>query len=228
MKKLILALITALALTGCASTEYAQYTSTQQAIASSRAQADTARYQALASIAKDGTDSAKVAAVMALALGGNTQSIQQVSAPQPNQVLQWASILVPAVTQAYSIAKNADVAINASNNAMLTSSATTNAFVGIAGKIQAPVVAATVLPQANVSTVTTNTTTDSHNTSSTVGDSMSGTGVLGTGTYSTQANPVSTTTTTSTTTPTPIVVPDVIQVTPIVVPDVIQVTPIVP
>ncbi len=41
---------------------------------------------------------------------------------------------------------------------MQTSVATTAAFVNIAGKIQAPVVAAPVLPQANVSTVTTTTT----------------------------------------------------------------------
>lgn len=195
--KLAIITLAALALTGCASTEYAQYTSTQQAIAASRAQSDTARYQALAQIAATGSDSARVAAVMALALGGGQTQATQIAAPQPNQALQWASILVPAVTQAYAIGKNAEVAIASSNNAMLTSSATTSAFVGIAGKIQAPVIAAPTLPQANVSTVTTSNTTsaDSHNsssTASTVGDTMSGTGVQGAGSYSTQANPVST------------------------------------
>lgn len=153
-----LTLFFAALLTGCASTEYAQYTTTQQAIASSRAQADTARYQALAQIAAKGDSTASVAAAMALALGGQSQA-QQVAAPQPNQALQWASVLVPAVTQAYAIGKSADVAIESSRNAMLTSSATTGAFVGIAGKIQAPVVAAPVSPQANVTTTTSTTTT---------------------------------------------------------------------
>jgi len=186
----ILVPVIALALTGCASTEYAQYTATQQSIAASKAQADTARYNALADIAKNGSDSAKVAAVMALAMGGQVQQQgAQVAAPQRSDALMWASVLVPAVTQAYSIAKSADVAINSSNDAMLTSASTTQGFVNIASQIQAPVVAAPVMPQANVSTTTTTTTTSSAD------QTLSGTGVLGAGTYSTQANPATTTTT---------------------------------
>lgn len=213
------AIILALLLSACASPEYTQYTATQQAIAASRAQADTARYQALASIASRGDSAASVAAAMALAMGGQSQA-PQIAPPQASQALQWAQVLVPGITQVYAIGKSADVAINSSNNAALTSANTMAAFVGVAGKIQAPVV---TTPQANVSTTTT-TSTDSHNTASTastVGDTLSGTGVLGSGTYSTQANPVTTTTST------PIVVPDVIQITPVVVPDVVQITPVV-
>jgi len=210
----ILVPVIALALTGCASTEYAQYTATQQSIAASKAQADTARYNALADIARTGSDTARVAAVMALAMGGQApQQSQALAAPQRSDALMWASVLVPAVTQAYSIAKSADVAINASNNAYLTSASTTAGFVGIASQIQAPVIAAPVLPQANVSTVTTTTTTSSAD------QILSGTGALGSGSYSTQANP--------TTTTSPIIVPDVIQITPVVVPDVIQITPVI-
>ena len=113
-------------LAGCASPDYKQYALSTEA-------ASVARSQALAEIAKAG-DTAAVAATMALALGASQSQLQ---APQPNQVLQWASVLVPGLVQAYGIKQNASVAINASNNAAATSQATTAGFVGIAGLIQA-------------------------------------------------------------------------------------------
>lgn len=154
--------IVALLLSGCASPGYEQYLAANQAVAVSRSNADTARFNALASIAKTGDSAASVAAAMALALGGN-QQVQHIEAPR-NELLQWASIIVPALGNAYAVGKSADVAINASNNAYHTSAATTAGFVGIASQIQAP-----VTPQANVTTTYT----------------MSGTGVLGSGTYTT-------------------------------------------
>ena len=176
-----LALIPILALTACASTDYSLYSKAQIDIATAKSTADTARYAALASIAKDGDGASKVAAVMALALGGATQTqALQIAAPQRSDALMWASILVPGITQAYAIGKSADVAINSSNNAMLTSTATTSGFVGIASQIQAP------------GAITT--TTDRH-------DSI-------------------------VTTPTPVVVPDIVQITPVVVPDTVVITPI--
>lgn len=179
--KLAIITLAALALTGCASGEYAQYSKAQVDIATAKSTADTARYAALASIAKDGDGASKVAAVMALALGGNTQAqTAPIAAPQRSDALMWASILVPGITQAYAIGKSADVAINSSNNAMLTSTATTAGFVGIASQIQAP------------GAITT--TTDRH-------DSI-------------------------VTTPTPVVVPDIVQITPVVVPDTVVITPI--
>lgn len=201
MKRLIL-LFVALALTACASPEYAQYTAAQSSIATARANSETARFNALASIAKDGTDSARVAAVMALALGQSSSGAQNViQAPQRSDALQWASIIIPGLTQAYAIGKSADVAINSSNNAMLTSTATTAGFVGIAGKIQAPAAASVIVPQANVSTVTT---TDSHNTA--IADSYNPVS----GSY----NPV-TTTDRHDSVSTPVVVPDTIQIVPV-------------
>lgn len=190
MKKLILVSAIVLSLAGCSTTsEYAQYSKAQSDIATAKANSETARYNALAAIAKDGTDSARVAAVMALALGGNNSQAQQapIAAPQRSEALQWASILIPSVTQVYSIRSNAAVAMNANDNAAATSIATTHGFVGLAGKIQAPA--------ANVSTVTT-TSTDSHNvtTTSSADQSMTGTGVLGSGSYATAANPTTTTT----------------------------------
>ena len=155
--KTLLAIIIALALTGCASPDYAQYAKAQEAIATAKGQADAARYKAMADIAASGDSAAKVAAVMALALGqGGAGPAQQIAAPAPNAALQWASILVPSITQMYGIRANADVAMRSSDNAASTSIATTAGFVGLAGQIQAP----------NVSTVTT---TNNDRNDSTVG-----------------------------------------------------------
>ena len=124
MKLSIIAM--AIALAGCASPEYLQYAKSTEA-------ASIARSNALMKIAESG-DTAAVAATMALALGAGQSQLQ---APQPNQLLQWAQILVPGMVQAYGIKQNANVAINSSNNAAATSQATTAGFVGIAGLIQA-------------------------------------------------------------------------------------------
>lgn len=175
MKK-ILAAILVLSLSGCATEQYAQYAKSYEASA-------VAQANALKAIAESGSDTAKVAAVMALMSGQNSRSLQ---APQ-NEALQWASILVPSLTQAYGIARNADVAMNSSNNAALVANGTNAAFLGMAGKIQAPA--------ANVTTT------------------LSGTGNLGSGTYSTTDNH----TTTPTPVITPVVFPPVVEVTPIVI-----------
>jgi hypothetical protein len=232
-------LLLALALSACATQDYKAYADAQANVATARANADTARYNALSRIAEGGDATSKIAAVMALALGtqGASQPTQ-IAAPPQNEALQWASILVPSVTNIAGMAFNARVAMaNADNNARVSES-TNAAFLGIAAKIQAPVtvVPTTVIPQANVSTVTTTTNTDNHavdshavatntttsnNTASTsttsnstsstsnstsTASTLSGSGVLGSGSFSTVANPVTTTanplTTTTTTTTT--------------------------
>lgn len=188
MKKLLMALAIALSLAGCASTEYAQYSKAQVDIATAKAASDTARYQALSNIAKDGDGAAKIAAVMALAIGNGTQAqTSQLAAPQRSDALMWASILVPGITQAYAIGRSADVAINSSNNAAATSAATTAGFVGIASQIQAP------------GSVTNNT--------------LSGTGTLGSGAYGLETPVV---VVPDTIINPPVVVPDVIQITPVI------------
>jgi hypothetical protein len=181
MKKLLLALAI-LSMTGCASTQYAKYAEAQQAIATSKSDSEIARYKALSDLAVSGSETAKVAAVMALALGNpqGTASTQHVAAPQ-NELLQWASLIVPSLTNTAGMYFNFKSNETNSNNAAAVSMSTNDAFVGIAGKIQSP--------SANVSTVTTTTTsTDSHNTSA--DQTMSGTGVLGSGSYATTATPV--------------------------------------
>jgi spore germination protein YaaH len=146
MKLLALA-VCSVALTGCATAEYQAY-----------ADAHTARYQALADIAKQGDTAAKVAAVMSLQMGA-VQNQPQVAAPKSfgDHLLQWTAVLLPTATQIYSVGKQAQVGIAQSNNARDLGVSTNAAFVGIAGKIQAPA--------ANVTT--TNTTTTTTNTDST-------------------------------------------------------------
>ena len=70
--RMIAPLIAVLSLTGCATAEYAAYADAHKA----QAAAQTARFQALADIAKQGDTTAKVAAVMSLQMGGGQQNAQ--------------------------------------------------------------------------------------------------------------------------------------------------------
>lgn len=159
--KIILAFITAmLALTGCASTDYAQYSKAQTDIATARHNADAEKYKAFAAIAQQGDATAKVAAVMAMAMGQGSGAQNTLQAPQANEALQWASILVPGLTQVMGMRYNYLSAQTQSNNATALGISTNGTFAGIAGRIQAP------------GSVTNNT--------------LSGTGTLGSGAYSTQ------------------------------------------
>jgi uncharacterized lipoprotein YajG len=63
--KLLAILAASVALAGCGTTEqYKMYADTQKSIAQANAMAETARYAALAEIAKTGDSGARVAAVM--------------------------------------------------------------------------------------------------------------------------------------------------------------------
>ena len=143
--KLLATILCALAMTGCATKEYQAYADAHKA----QAAAQTARYQALADIAKQGDTTAKVAAVMSLQMGA-AQNQTQIAAPKSfgEQMLQWTSVLLPSVTQIYSVGKQAQIGIAQSNNATALGVSTNAAFVGLAGKIQAP---------GAVTTTTTNT-----------------------------------------------------------------------
>jgi hypothetical protein len=149
--------VSALALTGCATgQQYQAYTDAHKA----QSAAQVARYEALAKIAEMGDTTAKVAAVISLQNSSQQQS--QIAQPRSagDQALQWASILVPGFTQAYMIGQNTKLGMRQSDNATALGTSTNNAFVGIAGKIQAPAPNMT----------------------------LSGTGVLGSGSYSIGAN----------------------------------------
>lgn len=140
---LIAAVVIALSLAGCATNnDYKLYAETQQKIAQAQAHAhaaaETARFAALAEIAKNGDSTARVAAAMSLSLGGGGagQSImrqQPVNPPKSfgDTALQWTSVLLPSLTQAYGISANRQIAITQSNNAAATAASTNNAFVSM-------------------------------------------------------------------------------------------------
>ena len=139
-------------LAGCATNDYARYSDGQARIEQARANADAARYKALSEIAAQGDTTAKVAAVIALtAQQGQSRGDVQLQPPPPSTALQWAQILAPSLTNLGMAAINANVAKAQSNNAARVAESTNNAFVGIAGRIQAPA--------ADVTTTTTMTTT---------------------------------------------------------------------
>jgi len=156
--RMIAPLLAVLSLTGCATAEYAAYADAHKA----QAAAQTARYQALADIAKQGDTTAKVAAVMSLQMGGGQQNTQ-INAPKSwaDYALQWTGLLLPTVTQVYAVGKQTALGMRQSDNATAVAVSTNNAFVGMASQIQAPA--------ANVTTI-------------------GGNGVIGAGSYSIGAN----------------------------------------
>jgi hypothetical protein len=121
MKRIILATFVALTLTACATNQEAYY----KAIAAREARqaeqelrADTA----IIELAAKGDDKAKGAAQMYFAMknAGSKASQQMIAAPKSTAeaLLPWASLIVPSITQFYSITKNAEIAINSSNNSL--------------------------------------------------------------------------------------------------------------
>jgi len=124
-----------LALVGCASTDYTKYSETQVAIARYKAESEKARYAVLAEIVKKGDPTASVAAVMSMQMGmnGNSQE-QRLEAPRSSgdDMLKWASLLVPTAVQGFGIYANAKVATTQSNNATTTALSTNSTFASIA------------------------------------------------------------------------------------------------
>ena len=204
MKTILTFILVALALTGCANTDYAQYSKAQTDMATARHSADAERYKAFAAIAASGDSTAKVAAVIAMAVsmapGSGVQNAIQ--APQASQALQWASILVPGLTQVAGMRYSFMSQQTASNNATTLGISTNATFAGIAGRIQAP------------GAITT----------------LSGTGNLGSGTYgTTDRNDVLNTSPviTPVVQVVPTVIEPVVQVVPTVINPVVQVVPVV-
>jgi protein involved in sex pheromone biosynthesis len=120
MKRIILATAVALTLTACATNQDAYY----NAIAAREARqaeqelrADTA----IAQMASSGDAQAKGMAIMHFAIKAqNAKQSAPIAAPKSaaEQFLPWAALIVPSITQFYSITKNAEIAINSSNNAL--------------------------------------------------------------------------------------------------------------
>jgi hypothetical protein len=108
-------------LTACATGHkeyYAAVSAREARLAEQELRADTA----IAQMAGSGDAQAKGMGLMYFALKANNvkQNQQSIAAPKTiaEQLLPWASIIVPSAVQIYGIGKNADVAINNSNNAL--------------------------------------------------------------------------------------------------------------
>ena len=121
MKRIILATAVALTLTACATNQdayYAAIAAREARQAEQELRADTA----IIELAAKGDDKAKGAAQMYFAMknAGSKASQQMIAAPKSTAeaLLPWAALIVPSITQFYSITKNAEIAINSSNNAL--------------------------------------------------------------------------------------------------------------
>lgn len=183
-------------MTGCASSkEYSTYLAAHQAAHESRAAAEKARYAAIAEIAKTSVDpAARTAAVMALAMGKSDTQIVPPAPPQ-NEMLQWASVFVPALTNLGSGYFGYRIGVTQSNNNRDATVAGYNAFGSIAtGGFNALSATAT-------SGFNSNATLGSFIQAPQPNVTLSGQGVIGSGSYSYSA-PVTTNTTTTTTTTT--------------------------
>lgn len=113
-KKLGLALVAVVLVSGCASNKAAQdYYAAVQTAANAKAQTDTARYEALAKMAAAGGE-ASVAATMAIAL---TQPSTITPQYVESSALKWAQILTPTIGTLGLGIVQAGVAKNASDNA---------------------------------------------------------------------------------------------------------------
>jgi hypothetical protein len=139
--KLLAILTTTVALVGCGTTEqYRMYAETQKSIAQANAMSETARYAALAEIAKTGDSGARVAAVMSInfgSQGGNGPRMQQVAPPKTfgETALQWTSVLLPSLTNIYGITANRQVAVTQSNNQAAVAKSTNDTFATMNGNM---------------------------------------------------------------------------------------------
>lgn len=141
IKNILIALAIAVTTVGCATNkDYQMYAETQQKIAHAQAMSDTARYAALAEIAKTADPGARVAAVMSInfgSQGGNGPRVQQVAPPKTfgETALQWTSVLLPSLTNIYGITANRQVAITQSNNAAAVAKSTNDTFATMNGNM---------------------------------------------------------------------------------------------
>jgi len=134
LKSLFAATLSCFILAGCASgpSNYQLYSETQKAIAQANAVADTARYNALLEIAKNGDSAAKVAAVLSIQMGGGgtQRPPQQVAPPESlaDTALKWTSVLLPSFAQVYTVQRNTAVAMRQSDNQAAIAISTNNTF----------------------------------------------------------------------------------------------------
>jgi hypothetical protein len=120
--KLIATIAAVLTLTACGTTSQEAYYKAIEARETRLAQQELRTDSAIAEMAAKGDAQAKGMGLMYFALknAGAKQNQQAIAAPKSTAeaLLPWAALIVPSITQFYSITKNADIAINSSNNAL--------------------------------------------------------------------------------------------------------------
>ena len=142
MKKLALTAIAALTLTACATGNDAYYNAIaerEKRQAEQELRADTA----IAQMAQTGDPQAKGMAIMYFATKNASKASQQmIAAPKSvaEQVLPWASLLVPSLTQIYGIKAQTDVAITNSNNSVLNQESSNEMIVDLVQGRKEPIV----------------------------------------------------------------------------------------
>ena len=119
--KLLAIAAAALTLTACATNQSAYYTAIAER-EKRQAEQELRADMAVADMAAKGDAQAKGMGLMYFALknAGAKQAQQAIAAPKSTAetLLPWAALIVPSITQFYSITKNAEMAINNSNNAL--------------------------------------------------------------------------------------------------------------
>lgn len=117
----LLAIAAVLSLTACTTSQEAYYKAIE-ARENRLAQQELRADSAIADMAATGGPEAKGMGIMYFGLksAGAKASQQMIAAPKSvaEQLLPWASLLVPALTQLYHIDKTTEVQINSSNNAL--------------------------------------------------------------------------------------------------------------
>jgi len=137
MKRLILATAVALTLTACATNQDAYYKAIE-ARENRLAQQELRTDSAIADMAATGGPEAKGMGIMYFGLksAGAKANQQMIAEPKSvvEQLLPWASLLVPSITQLYSIQQNTAVQLRHSDNSLagkaLDNSMITNLVIG--------------------------------------------------------------------------------------------------
>jgi len=119
--KLLAIAAAALTLTACATNQDAYYSAIAER-EKRQAEQELRADMAVAEMAAKGDAQAKGMGLMYFALknAGAKQAQQAIAAPKSTAeaLLPWAALIVPSITQFYSISKNAEIALNSSNNAL--------------------------------------------------------------------------------------------------------------
>jgi len=129
MKRIILATAVALTLTACATNQDAYYKAVE-ARENRLAQQELRIDSAITEMAAAGGPEAKGMGIMYFGMksAGAKANQQMIAAPKSTaeSLLPWASLIVPSLTQWYSITKNAEMSINSSNNALAAQQSNNN------------------------------------------------------------------------------------------------------